>query len=158
MIIIIMGVSGCGKTTIGKQLSKETNIPFFDGDDFHPESNIKKMAQKIPLNDADRFPWLNLLAHKLEEWSKMRGAILACSALKETYRTWLTSKCKDVIWVYLSGDVELIEARIKARKGHFMNVALLESQFKDLEIPKYGIQADVTKPPNDIINHIISKL
>ncbi|MEE9362930.1 MAG: NADP-dependent phosphogluconate dehydrogenase [Cellulophaga sp.] len=158
VVILIMGVSGCGKTTIGNMLSDKIGIPFYDGDDFHPDSNIEKMSRGIPLNSADRIPWLRLLAAKIEEWSRDDGAIVACSALKEAYRIILSSKYKAINWVYLAGDKSLISSRIENREGHFMNADLLQSQFNDLEIPEYGVQVDISRSPEKIINHIISNL
>ncbi len=158
MIIILLGVSGCGKTTIGKLLSQKINIPFFDGDDFHSKSNIDKMAEGVSLNDDDRLPWLLALANNIEMWAEDKGAILACSALKETYRTLLTSKFSHVTWVHLSGSQDLIKDRIENRNEHFMPTDLLVSQFNDLEIPDYGIHIDISESPEKIIDTIISKL
>lgn len=159
MIIIIFGVSGCGKTTIGKLLAEELNIPFYDADDFHPEANIKKMSNGHPLNDEDREPWLLTLANQVNIWSADKGAILACSALKEKYRKLLSSVYKeDIIWVHLSGSKEIIKARMDARAGHFMPSKLLESQFKALEIPTYGIHVDISEDTTTIVNTIVSKL
>ncbi|MFV9552469.1 gluconokinase [Algibacter sp. PT7-4] len=158
MIIIVMGVSGCGKTTIGSRLSQKTGIPFYDADDFHPKSNIDKMTRGNSLNDDDRLPWLELLADNILEWSSNKGAVLACSALKENYRVILASKYTNIIWVYLYGSKNLIKERIEARSGHYMNSDLLNSQFHDLEVPNYGIHIDVSETPEKIINTIVSKL
>lgn len=159
MIIVILGVSGSGKTTIGKQLSEKLEIPFFDADDFHPQSNIDKMSGGNPLNDDDRYPWLFALANKIDEWSSKQGAILACSALKEKYRKLLSSNSDEkILWVHLSGSQSLIKERIEKRNGHFMNADLLSSQFNDLEVPEYGIQMNISETPEEIINTIISKL
>ncbi len=157
-VIVVMGVSGCGKTTIGKQLSEKMKLPFFDGDDFHPKKNLDKMEKGIPLNNEDRYPWLNILADNIEEWSQKDGAIIACSALKEKYREILASKNKNIIWIYLSGDQSLIKARIEQRQGHFMNASMLISQFNDLEVPKYGIHADISQSPEKIVNEILANL
>ena len=157
-IIVIMGVSGCGKTTIGKQLSQKIDIPFYDADDFHPIENIEKMKKGIPLNSSDRFPWLNLLASKIKEWNNIDGAILACSALKENYRKILALNNNTIIWIYLSGSKDLIRTRLEYRGGHFMKSDLLDSQFNDLEIPEYGIHIDISKSSDKIITEIISKL
>lgn len=157
-IIVIMGVSGSGKTTIGMKLSKKIGIHFFDGDDFHPKKNIEKMKKGIPLSTGDRKPWLNILATKIEEWHSNNGAILACSALKENYRSILTSKYKDIIWVFLSGTQNLIEERLKNRQDHYMKSDLLNSQFDDLEIPAYGIHVNISKSTDKIIDEITLKL
>ncbi len=158
MIVIIMGVSGCGKTTIGSQLSQKISVPFYDADDFHPKSNIDKMAGGIALNDDDRLPWLELLADTILDWSSKTGAVLACSALKEKYRAILSSKYNNIVWVYLSGPKELIRQRIEARSGHFMNSDLLNAQFHDLEVPNYGIHIDISGAPENITNTIVLKL
>ncbi|WP_303317853.1 NADP-dependent phosphogluconate dehydrogenase [Flavivirga abyssicola] len=158
MIIVLLGVSGCGKTTVGKKLSQKIGIPFFDGDDFHPKSNIDKMTKGMSLNDDDRYPWLLSLASNIETWSEENGAILACSALKEKYRAVLSSRYNDIIWVHLSGSYDLIKGRIEKRGGHFMNADLLTSQFKDLEMPEYGIHIDISESPEKITKNIISKL
>ena len=159
MIIIVFGVSGSGKSTIAKGLSDKLDIPYFDADDFHPKENILKMSNGQSLNDKDRLPWLNILANNISNWSSNKGAILACSALKEKYRTLLSSKCQSKIyWVYLKGTLEQIKDRMDKRKGHYMSSALLKSQFADLEIPEYGIHVNISKDPDTIIKTIISKL
>jgi carbohydrate kinase (thermoresistant glucokinase family) len=159
MVIIIFGVSGSGKTTIGKQLSQELNIPFFDADDFHPQSNIEKMASGQALNDQDRYPWLVSLGKSLGEWPMKTGAIVACSALKEKYRQILTSESKEpIIWVHLYGSEALIQERVEARKDHFMNPNLVRSQFETLEIPDYGLHINVSLSPKVIIKTIVSNL
>lgn len=157
-IIIIMGVSGCGKTTIGKLLSERTCIPFYDADDFHPKVNIKKMEKGIPLNTIDRIPWLEILANKIEGWSTSDGAIIACSALKEKYRTILASKYGSIDWVILHGSINLIQNRLDKRRGHYMKSNLLISQFNDLEIPEYGFHIDISQTTDEIIKNIMSKI
>ncbi len=157
-IMVVMGVSGCGKTTIGEKLSEKTGIPFCDADDFHPKENVEKMKRGIPLNSNDRFPWLLKLANKIEEWKNEDGAIIACSALKEKYRAILSSKYNDIVWVFLYGSQNLIRSRIEQRPGHYMKSDLLSSQFNDLEIPEYGIHAEISRSPDKIIAEIISKL
>lgn len=156
MVIIIMGVSGCGKTTIGIELTKNTGLPFYDGDDFHPKTNIQKMSKGIPLNDADRRPWLQMLAENALKWEAEGGAIIACSALKESYRLILQSKTK-VHWIYLTASYEHIYERMKNRT-HFMKSAMLQSQFDTLEVPDYGIHIDATLSPGKIVSKIISIL
>ncbi|HEX9825861.1 MAG TPA: gluconokinase [Flavobacteriaceae bacterium] len=157
-MIVIMGVSGCGKTTIGKQLAKQLDLPYFDADDFHSASNIEKMKHGIPLNDEDRMPWLTLLANNIQTWDVQGGAVLSCSALKESYRKLLASKSKQVNWVYLKGSFELIQSRLEHREGHYMKSGLLQSQFDALEEPNYGIHISIENTPELIISKIISKL
>lgn len=156
-MIVIMGVSGCGKTTIGEQLAKALNLPFYDADDFHPSSNIDKMKHNIALTDADREPWLQTLADHMSNWDDQGGAVLSCSALKDSYRTLLASK-SSVTWVYLKGSFDLILSRLKNRKDHYMKSDLLQSQFDTLEEPAYGIHISIDQPPEHIIATILSKL
>lgn len=153
-----MGVSGCGKSTIGEALSKNLNIDFFDADDFHPQSNIDKMKNGTPLNDNDRKPWLLNLAKELASWEKNKGAILACSALKESYRQLLMSQTKKIQWVYLSGTFQLIKKRMESRSEHFMKSNMLKSQFNTLEVPKYGVHIEIEKDPSVIIGEIVKKI
>ena len=158
MIIIIIGVSGCGKTTIGKLLSQEIGLSFYDADDFHPQKNIEKMVNNIPLTDDDRKSWLMDLSERIRQWYSNNGTILACSALKESYRKLLTSKFNEVKFVYLSGSKELIKKRIENRRNHFMQLYLLESQFDTLEVPTYGLHITIDHSPKEIINYITSEL
>lgn len=146
-IIYIMGVSGSGKTTVGRLLSERTGIPFFDGDDFHPLFNKEKMKAGIPLTDEDRQDWLLQLHALAEEESKNKGAIIACSALKEKYRQLLSANLHKPFWVFLTGSFELIQERLTNRTGHFMPPALLQSQFDALEIPQDVFTADVKQEP-----------
>lgn len=151
---IIMGVSGCGKSTIGQKLSEELGIPYVDADDYHPSQNVEKMSKGFPLNDDDRLPWLQNLNALLTKNSNT-GTILACSALKESYRQILSNRI-DVIWIYLKGDFELIQSRLKQRKGHFMSDALLQSQFDTLEEPSYGTHISIDQSPENIIKSILN--
>ena len=153
-----MGVSGSGKTTVGKQLAKNLDLPYYDADDFHPQSNIDKMKSGSPLNDNDRTPWLIRLAKELSVWEQKKGAVLSCSALKETYRALLMSQSKRVQWVYLSGTFNVIKSRMESRAGHFMTSDLLQSQFDTLEVPDYGIHVAIENTPLQIINTITEKL
>ena len=155
MVYIVMGVSGCGKTTIGNLLAREKQIPFFDADDFHPPVNIKKMSAGIPLDDSDRLPWLQVLSEKIKEWSEANGAILACSALKKDYRDILQSKTEDVTIIWLDGSYELIKSRMQDREGHYMPPGLLKSQFDALEPPKNAIRIDIDKKPETIVSEIL---
>ena len=152
MRIIIMGVSGCGKTAIGMELSKTLAIPFYDGDDFHSEANKEKMSHGHPLTDEDRKPWLETLANLLKEKAPL---ILACSALKESYRKALRV-APDVRFIYLKGSYELIEKRLKERHGHFFDPHLLKSQFADLEEPQDACVVDIDSPISDIVKKIIN--
>ncbi len=153
-----MGVSGTGKSTIGKLLSERLQIPFFDGDDFHPEANIRKMRAGKPLNDDDRQGWLSKL-NQLVQQHKTTGAVIACSALKESYRKTLKTNMEDKLdFVYLEGTFELIKSRMENRKDHFMPLDLLQSQFDTLEPPSNGIAVDISLQPKQIIQKIIDQL
>jgi len=158
MVYILMGVSGTGKSTVGKLLSEALCIPFFDGDDFHTEANIKKMRSGQPLNGDDRQGWLIKL-NDLATEHKGLGAIIACSALKETYRNILRKGMENLIcFVHLKGDFELIKSRMEQRKGHFMPLELLKSQFDTLEPPLDAIEVSIALSPTEIVNHIISEI
>jgi len=156
-IIFIIGVSGCGKSTIGKLLSKTLDIPFFDGDNFHPQSNIDKMASGHSLNDDDRREWLISLNTLSKNQITNQGAIIACSALKESYRELLSDSIKKhTTWVHLEGSKELILERMKTR-DHFMPISLLDSQFETLEVPDYGLHLSIIDSPETIITSIIKQ-
>ena len=150
-----MGVSGSGKSTIGKLLSTHFNIPFFDADDYHPPSNIEKMSQGNPLTDADRLPWLESLKALLQE--QKEGAVLACSALKESYRKVLET-ADSVHWIYLKGSMELIQSRMRERNDHFMKSSMLASQFEALEEPNYGHHISIQGTEKEILKSILVKL
>ncbi len=154
-----MGVSGCGKTTIGQRLSQELHWPFFDGDDFHSKANRKKMASGIPLTDADRMPWLaslnRLMSNHLETHQPM---ILACSALKKAYREKLQGGLSEIIWVFLKGDYDLIFNRMRSRTSHYMKPTMLQSQFDTLEVPKNALTVEIDQPVEKITAIILAKL
>lgn len=151
-----MGVSGSGKTTVGQMLAKQLEIPFFDADDFHPEANIQKMKSGQALNDEDRQPWLERLALIAQDEVQKKGAVITCSALKAIYRQILQEKIeKHTSWVFLNGSIEVIHERMKKRKGHFMPLALLQSQFDTLEKPKDVITISILEPLDKIITTII---
>jgi len=154
MLYIIMGVSGCGKTTVGSLLAKKLSLPFFDADTYHPASNIEKMSLGIPLTDEDRWPWLQQLAVLLQEHSTT-GAVLACSALKESYRKVFTNQL--INWVLLDGTMEQILQRLQNRQGHFMKPDLLQSQFDILEKPHYGLHLDLSADPDKLVHSILEK-
>ena len=161
MVIIIMGVSGSGKTSVGKELSKATGWEFFDGDDFHPKENVAKMRQKIPLTDEDRFPWLARLRSLVEmHISSNKPCIIACSALRKIYREKLCGRLNPVHIVYLKGEFALIEQRMSNRKGHYMPVGLLKSQFGSLEEPdkEEAVILDISKPVSEIVEEIMTLL
>jgi gluconokinase len=155
MVIILMGVSGSGKTTIGQRLAQALGWPFYDGDQFHPRANIAKMQQGIPLTDADRWPWLQALRIHIETCIKQAvSAVLACSALKQVYRDYLLIDEAEVRLVYLKGDYDLIHERLAQRHGHFMPSGLLASQFEALEEPEREVVVDVVHPPETIVELI----
>jgi len=160
MVIILMGVSGCGKTTVGELLAQDLNLPFYDADDFHPETNVKKMESGIPLNDDDRKPWLKELALQIKKWNRNDGAVLACSALKDTYREMLVadSNRNEVQFVYLKGSKKLIAERLKQRSGHYMPPKLLDSQFEALEEPDDAVIMPINYSPEKISERIIAHL
>ena len=159
MIIILMGVSGSGKTTIGQRLAQTSGWPFYDGDQFHPPANIAKMQQGMPLTDEDRWPWLHMLRARIETWVQQdMSAVLACSALKQAYREHLVIDEAEVKLVYLKGDYDLIHERLAQRRGHFMPPGLLASQFAALEEPKRGIVVDIVHPPETIVALIREQL
>ena len=156
-VIYIMGVAGSGKTTIGKLLAAKTGIPFFDGDDFHPPQNKEKMKAGTPLDDEDRQQWLHQLHILAVEHSKLNGAIVACSALKQKYRDILADNISKTVWVFLQGNYDLIYDRMKQRE-HFMPARLLGSQFADLEIPNAALTIDIQNDPTDIVETIVEYL
>lgn len=158
MIVIVMGVVGAGKTTIGRLLAEQLGWRFADADDFHPPSNVEKIRQGIALNDADREPWLRRLHVQIERWiADGQSAVLACSALKLSYRQELEAG-PDVRFVYLKGSAELIAQRLRARRGHFANEAILASQFVDLEEPADAVAVDIASTPEQIVAEIRAKL
>jgi len=157
MIIVIMGVTASGKTTIGTRASKRFGWPFYDADEFHPPANIAKMSRGEPLTDEDREPWLQALHDKMAEEERAgHSAIFACSALKARYRQVLRDGLKKVWFVFLKGDPDVLQARLDHRKGHFMPRTMLPSQIAALEEPEPGdaLILDAAKPPNDLVDEI----
>ena len=161
MILIIFGVSGAGKTTVGKLLARELGWSFIEADDFHPAANIEKMRSGHPLTDKDRWPWLEQLRQQIERsFSAGENAVLACSALKRAYRDRLRVS-DEVKFVFLSADYALVEKQLRSRHGHFMNAALLQSQFDDLEEPQPDenvLTIELGRTPEKIVERIEAKL
>lgn len=156
-VVVIMGVTGSGKTTIGQLLSERLKVPFLDADHFHPANNIEKMKQGLPLNDQDRLPWLQSLSHILHQHKE--GVVLACSALKDSYRKVLQANlAQPIVWVHLEGRYELIYERMKRRVKHFMPHSLLQSQYDTLERPKEAISVSIEHTPDDIVKIILKQL
>ena len=154
-----MGVSGSGKTTIGRALADTLHWGFSDADDFHSPANVEKMKNGVPLTDADREPWLRSMKVAIEQWKRDEpGHVLACSALKASYREILGQNDPGVTFVYLHGGFDIICQRLKARKSHFFNPALLRSQFEALEPPKGALVVDVSKEPQEIVGVILRAL
>ena len=157
-LIIIMGVSGTGKSTIGELLSEKLQLPYHDADDFHPTENIKKMQSGQPLDDEDRQEWLLVLNKLLQSQSEL-GAVLACSALKDDYRKILRKgAAKNLRFIYLKGSFEQILKRIQNRKGHFMPADLLQSQFEALQPPKVAITVTINESPESMLKTILTKI
>ena len=154
-----MGVAGSGKTTVGELLAQEMGWDFYDADAFHPPENIEKMASGIPLTDADRAPWLaalhDLISTSLKE---NRPAVLACSALKESYRQTLLEGNEGVQIVYLKGSYDLLWSRLSLRKDHYMKPQMLQSQFATLEEPADALRVDVSLPVHEIVQVILKQL
>ncbi len=158
MIVIVMGVVGAGKTTVGRLLAQQLGWEFADADDYHPPGNIDKMSRGIPLKDEDRFPWLQRLRSEIGKWrARGRSGVLACSALKRRYRDQLNIG-PDVKFVYLRGSPDLIAERLRSRQRHFADTKILASQFADLEEPESAVCVDVSKPAEVIAAEICERL
>ena len=158
MIIVVMGPTGSGKTTIGSLLAQQLGWDFVDADQFHSAANKEKMHQGIPLTDADRAPWLAAIHQQIEQWlAEKRNVVLACSALKQSYRDLLW-RGGDVKLVYLKGSYELIAQRLLNRHGHFADEHILAGQFADLQEPTDAITVDISAPPEKIVEEICRRL
>jgi gluconokinase len=158
VILIIMGTTGAGKTTIGTMFAAQLNWQFADADDFHPPANIEKMSRGIPLNDADRAPWLEAMRKAILEWiAAGKNVVLACSALKRAYREVLRPS-PEVKIIYLKGTYALFAERIHHRHGHFAGEGILAGQFADLEEPDDAITVDAAQPPEQIVAEIRKRL
>lgn len=153
-----MGIAGSGKTTIGKLLAENLQWPFYDADNFHSAENIQKMKSHIPLTDADRIPWLETIRDEMETWEADGNAVVACSALKESYRKILQEKVLNIQWVFLKGSENIINDRILKRSGHFMKATLLKSQLQDLEEPSYALTVSVNDSPEHIVQKVRTEL
>ncbi|SDM87028.1 gluconokinase [Streptomyces wuyuanensis] len=159
-VVVVMGVAGTGKTTIGPLIAEALGVPYAEGDDFHPADNIAKMSAGIPLDDADRAPWLDAIGR----WAHGRaglGGVVSCSALKRIYRDRLRAAAPDVEFLHLTGDRALIERRMTERKGHFMPTALLDSQFatlQPLQDDEAGVAVDVSGSPQEITERAVAAL
>jgi gluconokinase len=156
---VIMGVSGVGKSTIGSALASRLGWPFYDADAFHPEANVAKMARGEPLNDADRAPWLAALRDLITEHLQAgRAGVLACSALKGSYRDTLAAAGAGVVFVHLEGSSELIEERMRAREDHYMKAGMLASQFAALEPPEGVLTVGVEGSVEEVVEAVVTGL
>jgi len=159
MVIVLMGVAGSGKSTVGKTLACRLGWPFRDADDFHSAPNREKMLRGIPLDDNDRHPWLEAIrASIVRSLNDGENAVYACSALKHAYRQLLAADAEQVKFVYLKGSPQLIAQRLAGRQGHFFDPALLHTQFDDLEEPHGVLEVDISLPPKAIADSIIAAL
>ena len=155
--IIFMGVSGCGKTTIGKMTANALGVPYYEGDDYHPQDNVEKMSQGIPLNDDNRAGWLQRLADLLQQkLAESESGILSCSALKQKYRDQLRMDPEKVHFIYLKGSYELIKERMEKRRNHYMPADLLRSQFETLEEPDDIFTIEIEQSPEEILAQVMS--
>ncbi len=158
MVLVVMGVSGCGKTTIGKMLGKKLGWKYYEGDDFHPKENVEKMSSGIPLNDDDRKPWLLALRDIIENHlNDNTGAVVSCSSLKHNYRDILKVN-EYVKFVYLKGDYDTILKRMETRKGHYFKPEMLKSQFEALEEPVNVIEENIELEPEQIVSDVLDKI
>ena len=154
--LVVMGVSGCGKSTIGLQLAAALDWRFADGDDFHPAANVAKMKSGVPLHDDDRWPWLDTLNRLLCDSNRCnKPLVLSCSALKQGYRDRLGRNVDALRWLHLDGSFELISARMALRQHKYMPASLLRSQFEALERPTDALRVDIAQLPNDIVQSVV---
>jgi gluconokinase len=159
VIAVVMGVSGVGKTTIGRRLAADLGWTFYEGDDFHSPENVEKMSRGIPLTDADREPWLQALRDVIEGCvERGEDAVLACSALKSSYREVLRGEHPEVVFVHLQADPSVIAGRLARRTGHYAKQSLLESQLATLEEPENAMAVDASRRPEEIVREIRGRL
>jgi len=153
-----MGVTGSGKSTVGKLLAQQLGWKFFDGDDFHSPANIEKMRRGMPLNDDDRRPWLEAIRESIRQMvERSENAVIACSALKHSYRQMLRI-AGEVVFVYLKANIDTVRERLRNRTGHFMNPDLIQSQFDTLEESEQALRVDASLPPGEIVRRIRTQL
>ncbi|MFI5617045.1 gluconokinase [Streptomyces sp. NPDC051567] len=160
-VIVVMGVAGTGKTTVGRLLSEALALPYAEGDAFHPAANVAKMSAGTPLGDADRWPWLDAIGAWIRDRGELPGAVVTSSALKRAYRDRLRAAAPDAVFVHLTGERPLIERRMAERTGHFMPTALLDSQFATLEplqADERGVVVDVSGTPEEITERALAAL
>jgi gluconokinase len=158
VIVVVMGVAGSGKTTIGEMLADAIPCPFLEGDSLHSRANVEKMSRGVPLTDADRAPWLSAIhARMVDAFNRGESLVVGCSALKQSYRAILGDDVP-VTWVYLKGSSELIQARMAHRTNHFMKANMVASQFAALEEPLDALVIDISQPPDAIVERILSEL
>ncbi|MER7790128.1 gluconokinase [Streptomyces sp. NPDC097640] len=159
-VVVVMGVSGTGKTTVGERLAAELGVPYAEADAFHPPANIAKMSAGVPLDDDDRWPWLDAIG----EWAHEHtagGGVVSCSALKRSYRDRLRAAAPDVFFLHLTGDRDQIAARMEARKGHFFTSKMLDSQLATLEPlqpDENGVAVDITPEPETVTERAVAAL
>ncbi len=156
MILIVTGVAGAGKTTVGKLLARKLGWRFYDADDYHPRENVEKMRRGVSLTDEGRRPWLVALRRLIGEQSG--PAVIACSALKQSYRDFLEEGNKDVRFIFLKGSRELIRSRLEERRGHFAGADILQGQFDALEEPENALEEDASRDAESIVEDIIREL
>ncbi|WP_327098009.1 gluconokinase [Nocardia vinacea] len=157
-VVVVMGVSGCGKSTVGALLAETLQVEYAEGDDFHPASNIEKMAAGVPLTDADRLPWLDIVAAWLGE-RRERGGVVSCSALKRDYRDRLRAAAPETFFVHLSASRAELARRMETRRGHFMPATLLDSQLAALQplaTDEFGITVDATEDPAELVREAVA--
>nr|WP_060178462.1 gluconokinase [Streptomyces sp. IMTB 1903] len=160
-VMVVMGVAGTGKTTVGRLLAARLGLPYAEGDAFHPAGNVAKMSAGHPLDDADRWPWLDAVGEWIRNRAGTGGGVIAASSLKRAYRDRLRAAAPGVVFVHLTGERQLIEERMAARKGHFMPATLLESQFATLEPlqeDELGVSVDVAGSPEEVAERALAAL
>ncbi len=160
--LIVMGVSGCGKSTMAAALAERLGLAMVDGDDLHTPESVAKMRSGIALQDDDRWPWLDRIGHYLAQSSTAQGRVVACSALKRVYRDRIRAQAGEVCFVFLDGDFALIEQRMQQRVGHYMQPGLLDSQFRTLEKPQADepdvVRLPITEPVHDMVAQALTAL